>query len=108
MRPAAFYFFEYTPPGAKRPKRTTYRMTIEDAAQRLPGAVPVEWSKEIRNLPDDGDVVNGGLGFLATAAPGFKPWQPQPRAAVSAPATPGHRPCSSAATDPAPGPTGQR
>ena len=78
MRPTPFYFFEYTTPGARRPKRTTYRMTIEDAAQRLPGAVPVEWSKEIRNLPDDGDVVNGGLGFLTTAAPGFKPWAAQP------------------------------
>lgn len=74
MRPTPFYFFEYTPPGAKKPKRTTYRMTIEDAAKRLPGAVPVEWTKEIRNLPDDEDRVNGGLGFLATAAPGFKPW----------------------------------
>ncbi len=69
MRPTAFYFFEYTPPGAKRSKITTYRMTIEEAAERLPGAVPVEWSKEIRNLPDPGDTINGGLGFLARPAP---------------------------------------
>jgi hypothetical protein len=69
MRPTAFYFFEYVPPGAKKPKVTTYRMTIEEAADRLPGAVPVEWSKEIRNLPEPGDTINGGLGFLARPAP---------------------------------------
>lgn len=80
MRPTPFYFFEYLPEGGKKPKRTTYRMTIEDAAQRLPGAVPVEWTKEIRNLPDDNDLVNGGMGFLAAAATGFKPWAPQPAA----------------------------
>lgn len=77
MRPTPFYFFEHTPPGARRPKRTTYRMTIEDAAERLPGAEPLEWSKEVRNLPDDADRVNGGLGFLAAAAPGFTPWSAQ-------------------------------
>jgi hypothetical protein len=69
MRPTPFYFFLYLPPGARKPKRTTYRMTIEDAAVRLPGAWPDELSKEIRNLPDDTDLVNGGLGFLATPAP---------------------------------------
>lgn len=74
MRPTPFYFFFHLPPGAKKPKRTTYRMTIEDAAVRLPGAWPDELSKEIRNLPDDGDLVNGGMGFLATGAPGFTPW----------------------------------
>lgn len=73
MKPTPFYFFLYLPPGAKKPKRTTYRMTIEQAAERLPGSVPDELSKEIRNLPDDSDLVNGGLGFLATPAPGFKP-----------------------------------
>lgn len=51
MRPTPFYFFFHLPPGAKKPKRTTYRMTIEDAAVRLPGAWPDELSKEIRNLP---------------------------------------------------------
>ncbi len=73
MRPTPFYFFEYTPPGARRPKRTTYRMTIEEAAVRLPGAVPIESTREIRPLPDDADLVNAGLGFLATPAPGFEP-----------------------------------
>ncbi|MFN7725188.1 MAG: hypothetical protein ACK5QH_08975 [Rubrivivax sp.] len=72
MRPTPFYLFEYTLPGAQRPKRTTYRMTIEEAAERYPGAVPIEWSREIRNLPDDDDRVNGGLGFLATPAPGHR------------------------------------
>lgn len=74
MRPTPFYFFEHTPPGARKPVRTTYRMTIEQAAERLPGWTPVEWTKEIRNLPDDGDLVNGGMGFLATKAQGFTPW----------------------------------
>jgi hypothetical protein len=55
MKPTPFYFFEYLPPGAKKPKRTTYRMTIEDAAQRLAGAVPVLSTEEIRNLPEDAD-----------------------------------------------------
>lgn len=74
MRPTPFYFFFYLPPGAKKPKRTTYRMTIEEAAVRLPGAWPDKLSREIRNLPDDGDLVNGGMGFLATGAAGFTPW----------------------------------
>lgn len=77
MRPTPFYFFFHLAPGAKKPQRTTYRMTIETAAERLPGAWPDELSKEIRNLPDDGDLVNGGMGFLATAAGSFKPWSPQ-------------------------------
>lgn len=92
-RPTPFYFFLYLPPGAKKPKRTTYRMTIEDAAVRLPGAWPDELSKEIRNLPDDDDRVNGGLGFLATSAPGFKPWAartapPDPPASDETPPAP--------------------
>lgn len=85
MRPVAFYLFEHTPPGARRPKRTTYRMTIEEAAERLPGAVPLEWSKEVRQLPEGDDLVSGGFGFLATSATGFVPTSPQTQKAPSPP-----------------------
>lgn len=59
MRPTPFYFFEYLPPGAKKPKRTTYRMTVEDAAERFPGATPITSTREIRNLPEPGEWLGG-------------------------------------------------
>lgn len=74
MKPTAFYFFEHTPPGARRPKRTTYRMTIKDAAARVPGAIPLEWSKEMRNLPENEDelagVSNTGRLYSTKGRPG--------------------------------------
>lgn len=73
MRPTPFYLFEYTLPGATKPKRTTYRMTIENAAKRFPGAVPLQTTKEMRNLPDDPANVHGGLVFAVAPKSGFKP-----------------------------------
>lgn len=53
MKPTNFYFFSYPVEGRKRPAVTTYRMTIETAAERLPpGHEPVPWSLEVRNLPE--------------------------------------------------------
>jgi hypothetical protein len=69
MRPTPFYFFEYLPEGAKKPKRTTYRMTVEEAAERLPGAVPIEWTKEIRNLPGPGEWLGPGQHSRYMAGP---------------------------------------
>lgn len=71
MKPTPFYFFEYLPAGAKKPKRTTYRMTIEDAAQRLPGAVPIESTKEIRDLPEGNEWLGPGSHsrFMQPPAP---------------------------------------
>jgi hypothetical protein len=55
MIPTAFYIFQYPQPGAKKLQRTTYRMTIETAAERFPGAMPIEYTREMRNLPENDD-----------------------------------------------------
>lgn len=55
-------------------KPTAYRMTIEAADERMPGAVPLEWSKEIRNLPENEDelagVSNTGRMYSTKGRPG--------------------------------------
>ena len=54
MKPTNFYFFSYPVEGKRRPVMTTYRMTVETAAERLPpGHEPVLSSLEVRNLPEN-------------------------------------------------------
>ncbi len=54
MKPTAFYFFTHIDERGKRVK-STYRMTLEVAQQRLKAPEVVEWSKEIRMCPEDFD-----------------------------------------------------
>lgn len=52
MEGKKYYFFEYDRPGKKTPGRTSWRMTIEHAAQMYPGYRPIMSTEEIRqNLP---------------------------------------------------------
>jgi hypothetical protein len=52
MRQVEFWRWAYTDPETGARKRTTYRMSREDAEQRFPGAEPIEGTREVRNLPD--------------------------------------------------------
>jgi len=49
------FFRFWLPPNArsKKPHLPTYRMTVEDAAERFPGAKPDPMSREVRNRPAD-------------------------------------------------------
>lgn len=66
MKPTNFYFFSYPVEGKKRPAVTTYRMTVEEAAKRLPpGHEPVPWSLEVRNMPEtDKELMGMSAGCL--------------------------------------------
>lgn len=54
MKPVTFYFFTHIDERGKRVK-STYRMTMEDAQQRLKAPEAVEWSKEVRMCPESMD-----------------------------------------------------
>lgn len=45
----AYYYFEYDKPGRKKPKRTSWRMTIEFAARMHPGYRPILETVEYRS-----------------------------------------------------------
>jgi hypothetical protein len=53
MKQVEFYFFTL-PPDAwnKKPRRSGWKMSLEEAAKRHPGAVPELLTKEVRNLPE--------------------------------------------------------
>ena len=53
-KPTEFHRWFITDETGRR-RKTTYRMTREDALQRFPGAEPVPGTVEIRNLPDTDD-----------------------------------------------------
>jgi hypothetical protein len=48
------FFRFWLPPNAwnKKPYLSTYRMTVEEAAQRFPGAKPDPLTREVRNCPE--------------------------------------------------------
>ena len=48
MKETAFYFWWITSEITGKRKKTTWRMTVEVAQQRHPGATPVEGSREVR------------------------------------------------------------
>jgi hypothetical protein len=55
MKPTEFYKWFVTAPETGARKRTTYRMTREDAEERFPGAEPDLDTLEVRNLPESPD-----------------------------------------------------
>jgi hypothetical protein len=58
MIPTEFFRWWVTDPETGAVKRTTYRMTREDAEQRFPGAEPDPLTREVRNLPESPDEWN--------------------------------------------------
>ncbi len=53
MRPEHFYYFRYPMPGKKKPVKSTYRMTLQTAAQRLPpGYEPILESLQVIQVPE--------------------------------------------------------
>jgi hypothetical protein len=55
MRQVEFFRWVYNDLETGARKRTTYRMSREDAEQRFPGAEPIEGTREVRNLPESPD-----------------------------------------------------
>jgi len=68
MKATEFYFFSYPVEGRKKPATTTYRMTIEQAAERLPpGHEPILSSREVRQCPETMDeryAMGGGALYV--------------------------------------------
>lgn len=58
--PTPTEFFNFLVPHEFKPGktiRTGYKMSREEAQERFPGCLPVEGSREVRNLPAPGDPV---------------------------------------------------
>jgi hypothetical protein len=52
LKPTEFYKWFVTDPETGARKRTTYRMSREDAEQRFPVAEPDPTTREVHNLPE--------------------------------------------------------
>ena len=58
MKQVEYFRWLVTDPETGAIRRTTYRMTREQAEQRFPGATPIEGTLEVRGVPDSADEWN--------------------------------------------------
>jgi hypothetical protein len=75
MRKVEFFNF-MLPPSAwsKKPYPSRFKMTIEDAAKRHPGAPPILSTRQVRNIPETPAELSAGTGSTPPM-PGSAAWK---------------------------------
>jgi hypothetical protein len=63
MHPVRLYRYRYKEPRNGKWYRTRYVLTEEEAAQRFPERERLDYTLEVRQVPDAGDAY-AGLGYL--------------------------------------------
>ena len=69
------YFTFMLPPDIwrKTPRPSSFKLTIEEAAKRHPGATPIPTSREVRRMPEtDGELAYLMFTAVATGRAGSK------------------------------------
>jgi hypothetical protein len=78
MKNVDFYFWMIPQPRPKKPRRSAWRMTLEEGRERYPGCYPDFTSKEVRRLPETVQEREFRGPGMRTDAPGarFSDWTP--------------------------------